>query len=201
MRIFSKSKFFTELLICAAAATWGTPSVAQHQYQEASRPLTSGQAPEVVGGYKTKDWRELIPAGWRPKTRLLGRKIQSLRDDDPEARAFMRQLQAEWDEAPTNPAIDGQSIRLPGYVVPLEDVKGDIKELLLVPYYGACIHVPPPPANQIVHIVLAKPAPGFKTMDPVWISGKLVIKRQQTDMATTGYVMEGASIARFEASQ
>jgi hypothetical protein len=170
---------------------------AQHQYLEASRPLAQGEEPQMVNGFLVLKWQELVPKDWRPKTRILGRKIQALNDTDPEALALMRQLQAEWDNAPTNPGLNGQAVRLPGYVVPLENVKGDLKELLLVPYYGACIHVPPPPANQIIHVVLATPAVGIKTMDPVWVSGKLEASRQQTDLATTGYTMNAATIAPF----
>lgn len=168
----------------------------QHQYLEASKPLAAAPARSGDGTQDIK-WQDLIPKDWRPRTRLLGRKFQSMNDNDPQALAFMQELQKEWDEAPTSPAMNGRSVRLPGYLVPLEEVKGELKELLLVPYYGACIHVPPPPANQIVHVILAKPASGFRTMDPVWISGKLVTSRQETDMATTGYRMDGATITRY----
>ena len=49
-------------------------------------------------------------------------------------------------------------VRLPGYVVPLANAQdGRLTEFLFVPYYGACIHVPPPPPNQIVHVVLPRP--------------------------------------------
>lgn len=55
--------------------------------------------------------------------------------------------------APVVKALDGQNIRLPGYIVPLEvSEEGRTTEFLLVPYFGACIHVPPPPSNQIVHV-------------------------------------------------
>ncbi|MCW5626630.1 MAG: DUF3299 domain-containing protein [Burkholderiales bacterium] len=188
------------MLRCTATAAflWLATGAAaqQHQYLEASKPL----APGAVSADGTQEirWQDLIPKNWRPKTKLLGRKLQAMNDNDPEALAFMRELQSEWDQAPTNPELEGRLVKLPGYLVPLEEVKGELKELLLVPYYGACIHVPPPPANQIIHIVLAKPTKGFRTMDPVWISGKLIVSRQETDMATTGYRMDAASIAKYQ---
>jgi hypothetical protein len=64
--------------------------------------------------------------------------------DSPEAMQAMRDI---WDKAPTNPAVEGMKARLPGYVVPLDTQPAGIKEFLLVPYFGACIHSPPPPAN------------------------------------------------------
>ena len=48
--------------------------------------------------------------------------------------------------------LDGRYVLLPGYVVPLEFSDSRIIEFLLVPWVGACIHKPPPPANQIVHV-------------------------------------------------
>ena len=74
---------------------------------------------------------------------------------------MMRQMRELWDNAPTNPKMDGARVRLPGYVVPLEEVKGELKEFLLVPYFGACIHSPPPPANQIVHVTSQHAAEGL----------------------------------------
>ena len=85
-----------------------------------------------------------------------------LSDGDPQAIEMMSQLREAWDNAPTVSALDGASGKLAGYLVPLDPVKGELKQFLLVPYFGACIHTPPPPANQIVHVLLAKPIKGFK---------------------------------------
>ncbi|HBC56861.1 MAG TPA: DUF3299 domain-containing protein, partial [Gammaproteobacteria bacterium] len=81
--------------------------------------------------------------------------------------------------------FDGQKIRLPGFIVPLEF--GDdqtITRFFLVPYFGACIHVPPPPPNQIIY---AEYDNGFKLevlYDPFWLSGTLSTKLIENDMAT-----------------
>ena len=65
-------------------------------------------------------------------------------------------------------SLNGQYVKLPGYVVPLEsDAGGLLSEFLLVPYYGACIHVPPPPSNQIVYVRLNKPYLLKSMEDPV----------------------------------
>jgi len=58
-----------------------------------------------------------------------------------------------------------------------------------VPYFGACIHTPPPPANQIVHGRAQVPIKGFQTMDAIWVSGTLGLVRGSTQMGASGYSM------------
>jgi hypothetical protein len=67
--------------------------------------------------------------------------------------------------------------RVPGYMVPLEDSLSEVTEFLLVPYPGACIHVPPPPPNQLVHVVMdgGKPTAVRPFWEPVWVQGILTI--------------------------
>ena len=73
------------------------------------------------------------------------------------------------------PALNGQQIRMPGYLLPLEFDGTAAIEFLLVPYVGACIHVPPPPPNQIVYVRFddGYENPGLFT--PVWVKGSLVV--------------------------
>jgi hypothetical protein len=74
--------------------------------------------------------------------------------------------------------LNGQRVRIPGYLLPLEVSDTKVKEFLLVPYIGACIHVPPPPQNQIVHVkIILKEGYRVKTMyEPVWVSGEISVK-------------------------
>lgn len=92
--------------------------------------------------------------------------------------------------------VDG---RIPGFVVPLKTTKDmRILEFFLVPYYGACIHVPPPPPNQIIHI---KYKQGFKLealYDPVWVEGRLVIDRTETAVGTSSYSMVATAVELYE---
>lgn len=95
--------------------------------------------------------------------------------------------------------LDGQYVKLPGYIVPLEsDAGGLLDEFLLVPYYGACIHVPPPPPNQIVYVKLAKPFNLKSMADPYWVTGRMSTKPWTGDMADTDYVMTGDKVEVFE---
>jgi hypothetical protein len=107
-------------------------------------------------------------------------------------------MREAWDNAPSNPALDGKAVRIPGYVVPLEETKDGLKEFLLVPYFGACIHTPPPPANQIVLVVPAKPAGGLRSMDTVWVSGVLKTTRTNSPMGASGYRLESALVERYK---
>lgn len=101
-----------------------------------------------------------------------------------------------------NPALDGQVVRLPGYVVPLDsDEGGLIQEFLLVPYFGACIHVPPPPPNQIVFVKLARPYNLKSMADPVWITGTMKTQAWSGDVADTDYVMTGDKVEKFDWKQ
>lgn len=84
---------------------------------------------------------------------------------------------------------DERLIRLPGYVVPLTLDGEGVTEGLLVPYVGACIHVPPPPANQIVFVQFDKPTPQDGLWDPVWATGRFKTAAVVTDLAEVGYFM------------
>ena len=95
--------------------------------------------------------------------------------------------------------LDGQYVKLPGYIVPLEsDAGGLLNEFLLVPYFGACIHVPPPPPNQIVYVKLKKPFNLKSMADPYWVTGRMSTKPWTGDMADTDYVMAGDKVEIFE---
>ncbi|MGZ3657859.1 MAG: DUF3299 domain-containing protein [Bdellovibrionota bacterium] len=69
--------------------------------------------------------------------------------------------------------FDGIHVRVPGFMIPLEDTEGEVSEFLLVPVLTGCIHVPPPPPNQVIHVKMSSPIP--YTWKPLWIAGKLEI--------------------------
>ena len=103
---------------------------------------------------------------------------------------------ATWDNAPTNSRLDGTGVRWPGCVVPLEDVKGGIKEFLLAPYFGACIQAPPPPANQIVPVVADQPQKGLRMLDAMRAAATLQAQRQISVMGMSGYAIQGGTFER-----
>lgn len=80
------------------------------------------------------------------------------------------------------PELNGQRVKLPGYLLPLEFEKKKITEFLLVPWFGACIHTPPPPPNQIVFVSIEA---GYDTQEqfaPVWVWGEMVVKSEQKNL-------------------
>lgn len=154
-------------------------------------------APADGSPYRTVRWSELVPAGWDPAKVFQDMNIAALSDADPRAGTMLSKMREVWDKAPTNPALHGQALRIPGFVVPLEESKAGIKEFLLVPYFGACIHSPPPPANQIVHVRSARPVKGLKSMDTVWVNGKMTITSTDTYMGVSGYRMNAVEVSPY----
>lgn len=154
-------------------------------------------APTAPGAPRVIQWDELMPADWDPMKDLKGLDIAGLSDADPRAQKMLQRLREVWDAAPVNPKIAGQSVRIPGYVVPLEETKDGLKEFLLVPYFGACIHTPPPPANQIIHVLPRQPAKGVRSMDAVWISGVLATVRTDSFMGAASYRLEAVKVEPY----
>ena len=89
----------------------------------------------------------------------------------------------------SNAALDGQTIRLPGYLLPLEFSGKRVTEFLLVPWVGACIHTPPPPPNQIVYVKTSKPFDMAGVFQPIWVTGQLAAKPAKQSL----YLVDGTS--------
>ena len=102
--------------------------------------------------------------------------------------------------------LDGETVRLPGYVLPLEFDGTSVEEFLLVPYVGACIHVPPPPINQTVIVHLKQSFRAKELYEPVWVTGKLTVKRATraltlvdgTGDVTAGYSIQGTLVEPYK---
>ncbi|MFC3095298.1 DUF3299 domain-containing protein [Alteromonas sediminis] len=107
----------------------------------------------------------------------------------------MAQLQPD---APLVESLDGEIVRIPGFVVPLEGSADSTTEFLLVPYFGACIHVPPPPSNQIVYVKFSEGVKIENLYDAIWVTGKLSTKGWKGDIASVGYTLQGQDISAFD---
>ena len=169
------------------------------------QPALSAEAPppgaSLPGPVRTVGWEQLIPAGWDPFKDLKALNLDALKDNDPKAEEALQKMRKMWDNAPINPLVLGQNLRLPGYVVPLEDLPEGMKEFLLVPYFGACIHSPPPPANQIVHVVLDKPAKRLRLMDVVWVTGPMSATKTDSHMGVAAYRIDARQVAPYNAKK
>ena len=93
--------------------------------------------------------------------------------------------------------LDGKRVKIPGFVIPLEGDDKVVTELLLVPYYGACIHVPPPPANQIVYVKFKQGAPLQGLWDTVYIEGTLSVQTTESEFAQAGYLLDGIKVTAY----
>jgi hypothetical protein len=142
-----------------------------------------------------------MPKDWDPMKEFRVGDAALVPEGSVKERNLMRQMREVWDNAPTNPKMDGAQVRLPGYVVPLEEFKGELKEFLLVPYFGACVHSPPPPSNQIVHVIASPPLKGVRTMDAVWVSGTLTVQRTDSAMGVSSYQIKTPAVEPYVAKE
>ena len=122
------------------------------------------------------------------------------------AKAEALRLEVERRGTLVNQDLAGKVIRMPGYALPLEQSADGVTEFLLVPYVGACIHVPPPPANQIVFVSLSTPYKINNLYEPVWITGRMNVEAASRNLSfvdgaapvQTGYRIDGVAVTPYE---
>ncbi len=154
-------------------------------------PLWAAQPKELT-------WSEMIPPDAAPEVPDMApmHDLSQLGNLDPEAAPAAKQ---DLPNAPVVPALNGQHVRLPGYIVPLEvNEDGRTTDFLLVPYFGACIHVPPPPSNQIVHVTSEVGVKLEELYQPYWIEGAMQVKPSTSELADAGYQMDAQKIYVYE---
>lgn len=138
------------------------------------------------------DWMELLPAKER---RMQEDPVASLHDYLGEDGPAAKQVGS----FATNPTLDGAYVKVPGFAVPMTLAEqGVMGEFLLVPYYGACIHTPPPPPNQIVYVKLQKPVRIKSIWDPYWVTGVLTTAKKDTSVASAAYTLAGERLDPYE---
>jgi hypothetical protein len=154
-------------------------------------PLSAAEVREIT-------WPDLIPPDAPPQ------KVDAapIHDLSQLADALSEAGPAATQQSPAAPvvkALDGQQVKLPGYIVPLDVTdEGRVVEFLLVPYFGACIHVPPPPSNQIVHVTSELGVLLDALYQPFWVEGPLKVEHVSSELAEVGYQMEAGKIYAYE---
>lgn len=147
-------------------------------------------------------WDDLIQEEFRPDNLLARHKKQldELPYGDPRAIKLYEKMQAELDNAPINLELNGKPIKLGGFIAPLENSGGRVSEFLLVPFAGACIHVPPPPINQTVLVVTGvnSALENVNIMEPVWVSGVIEAEGTSTNIGEAGYRIANANVEIYE---
>ncbi len=98
-----------------------------------------------------------------------------------------------------NKSLDGAEVRLPGFIVPLHARRdGVVNEFLLVPYFGSCIHVPPPPPNQLVYVHMTRRTTLQSIYDAYWITGKLHLQTRTTHLGSAAYDLQAVKIELYQ---
>jgi len=155
-----------------------------------------------TSAFKTIDWLELMPeddldALYNPPSYITG--IEDGSFEDPLSDLLQNDITTGIDDRYQQAlsstrivsAMDGQAIRIPGFIVPMEfDDDQNITQFFLVPFFGACIHVPPPPPNQIIFVNYPKGMKIDDLDDPIWVSGVLETSLVQSELATAAYSIQ-----------
>ncbi|WP_179379579.1 DUF3299 domain-containing protein [Jannaschia marina] len=135
-------------------------------------------------------WDDLLPEGGNPvgpdPFAFVDHSAPILQSQQPEAAG----LRDDW---------NGQVVRLPGFVVPIDYEGTGVTTFILVPFVGACVHVPPPPANQLVLVTTKTPYESEGLFAPVSVTGMFGTAAISTHLAEIGYALSAEEIAHFEA--
>lgn len=170
----------------------------------------------AAGNYRQLDWLDLLTPADRNAMENLPAIDHSISPErKPDAKAnkaaqFTRDIKNEkvrkrWDTVlnatTVRPELNGVKIRIAGFMVPLEtNAQGKVSEFFLVPYQGACIHVPPPPPNQLIYVKYAK---GFAFNEQdyyegFWVEGTLHTELIRNKMASAAYTMTGDAVRIYQ---
>ncbi|OLQ85091.1 hypothetical protein BIY21_19535 [Vibrio ponticus] len=148
-------------------------------------PLTAVVSEDTL----TLDWIDLIPESERNQFDAMGMPMVSDHSGGAMQQSKVGTVRQE---------LNGSKVKIPGFVIPLEGDDEKITEFLLVPYFGACIHVPPPPPNQIIYVKFPSGAPIQQLWDVIYVIGTLKTETLNHELAETAYLIEGTEIAEYD---
>ncbi|MEP4952978.1 MAG: DUF3299 domain-containing protein [Paracoccaceae bacterium] len=141
--------------------------------------------------YIDLEWYDLLPENQT----FIPNVVRELLEHDESAGQYGRQPASTG----VRPDWNGQIVRLSGFVVPIDYSGTGVTSFILVPYVGACVHVPPPPANQLVFVTTQIPFESPKLFEPVRVIGKFGISSVSTHLAQVGYSLTADSVEPFRA--
>jgi hypothetical protein len=178
----------TELDKAQAAADAGRAARAAGKLAPVPKPGSDLLGLADRDGFAELEWTHMLPFG----------DLAILKDAPPVIHVGNR-AGAQIGTLHTVPALADRRVRLTGYVVPLDtDANGDMTEFFFVPFYGACIHVPPPPPNMLIHVQLDKAIPTPQIWDPFWLRGTLRISVERNAVAASAYAMNNAELVPYK---
>ncbi|WP_095587230.1 DUF3299 domain-containing protein [Actibacterium ureilyticum] len=134
------------------------------------------------------EWEDLLPKTPLHQTPVLRGLV-----DHPDTPLSSQQpastgLRDDW---------NGQVVRLSGFVVPVDHRGTGVVAFILVPYVGACVHVPPPPSNQLVFVTTADPFESDGLFDAVTVTGMFGSAPVSTQLADIGYALSADRIEAY----
>ena len=187
--------------------TWDDLVPAEAQFDDAFTKLDEDTLYELtlVAGV-----RDRLEAGREVDEKTVAnyrQRVEDLEEDGVDVDGLIAQRDQVSKTYLANETLNGKPVRIPGYLLPLEFDGNKVTEFLLVPYVGACIHTPPPPPNQIVHV---KTEEAYTTdgglYTPVWVNGLMKTEQSQSDLSfvdgsseiPSSYVLEATSVEPYD---
>ena len=134
------------------------------------------------------EWEDLLPAGQRSLPNALRGLVQHDEAGLASSQPASTGVRTDW---------NGMIVRLPGFIVPIEYDGTGVTSFILVPYVGACVHVPPPPANQLVFVTTPKPYESKGLFEPVNVIGMFGTASTRTQLADIGYALSADRIEPY----
>jgi len=187
----------------SCGASSASRSVDGPEYGDSVDEWVEATPVNIPDGHDSIEWDQLLPAD-SPGQGIYMRyqdELAAVEDGSPEANTLYEKMQAEVEAEGKiiNTDLDGQQIFMAGFASPFSYEEEVVTEFLLVPYFGACIHVPAPPANQTIMVTLDKEN-GINIEDTwgsIWVSGTLEATSVDTDLATAGYTLTNANSGAY----
>ena len=178
----------TRMIALAAAAVLSAGGLGA--YAMLDRSPDGFEEPVATGEVVDLDWDMLVPEGGTVIEAGIVNHEQIGDDTAP--------WQADTDVSAVRADLDGKRVRIPGYMTPLSFDEAEVSRFLLVPYVGACVHVPPPPANQIVFVEVDGTVPVLEMWEPFLAVGTLRTAPQSTELAEVAYSMSLEHLEIYE---
>lgn len=157
--------------------------------------LLSGALADALADPRALRWPELIPES------LAGVPVAPPSPDHSGATPDLTQL-SPWGDLEMSallvPELDGERVTISGFVVPLNLTRDNrVDEFLLVPYFGACVHVPPPPPNQVIFVTSEQGLDAERIYEAWTVTGTLRVEARRSAMADAGYSLAAAGIRLY----
>ena len=138
--------------------------------------------------YVDLNWTDLVPAGQPIVPQMIQELLQHDQAPLSNQQPASMGIRTEW---------NNQIVRLPGFIVPIDYSGTGVTAFILVPYVGACVHVPPPPANQLVFVTTNVPYEGTGMFEAVNVTGMFGTASMSTQLADVAYALSADQIEPF----